>query len=49
MIDGTFGAGTEAVLRKFQVSKGFTSTGGTGPQTWPELLKLTPKPVGCNP
>lgn len=40
--DGTFGDATEAVLRRFQLSRGLPSTGGTGPRTWAELLKLTP-------
>lgn len=43
-VDGQFGPGTEAALRRFQVSRGLGSTGGTGPQTWGKLLELKARP-----
>ncbi|MBJ7469993.1 MAG: peptidoglycan-binding protein [Solirubrobacteraceae bacterium] len=44
-IDGVFGAGTDAALRRFQAKQGFPETGQTGPRTWQALLALTPKRV----
>lgn len=39
-IDGSFGPATADVLRRFQDARGLTpTTGGTGPRTWPALLK----------
>lgn len=43
--DGVFGPGTDAALRRFQISRGLDSTGGTGPATWRALLELTPAPI----
>lgn len=38
-VDGIFGSGTEAALRKYQTNRGLTSDGICGPKTWAQLLK----------
>lgn len=37
-IDGSFGPGTEAALKKYQQSRGLTADGYCGPMTWAKLL-----------
>ena len=42
-VDGIFGAGTSAAVRKFQKENGISEDGLPGPQTIAELLKGTPE------
>lgn len=37
-VDGGFGSQTASVVRSFQSSRGLTSDGVVGPQTWPHLV-----------
>ena len=45
-VDGIFGAGTSAAVRKFQKENGISEDGLPGPQTIAELLKGTPETPG---
>ncbi|GAB4209901.1 MAG: N-acetylmuramoyl-L-alanine amidase [Roseiflexaceae bacterium] len=37
-VDGAFGAGTETAVKSFQTSRGLTSDGVVGPDTWSKLV-----------
>jgi peptidoglycan hydrolase-like protein with peptidoglycan-binding domain len=39
-VDGIFGAGTEATVRRFQGDRGLSVDGVVGPQTWAEIDAL---------
>lgn len=44
-IDGDFGAGTVAALKRFQVARGLSATGETDAATWQALLRLDVTPA----
>jgi len=39
-VDGIFGAGTEAAVRRLQHDRGLTVDGVVGPRTWDEINAL---------
>lgn len=46
-IDGSFGGGVEAAVKKFQSNNGLEVDGKVGPNTWKKLFPAVPPPVNA--